>query len=140
MGVRSRALARNEAIWSRFTGSLGQYRLLVGGLHPLVTPAVPSRSMSVSWTLPSSSVNRSSSAPATKNRARQSPLPSLGCSCARATRANRAAGISVAKMGDHAVFRHGLRLTGILRTLEEGAKWLPSTATTTSPPSCSSTT
>ena len=34
MGVRSRALARNEAIWSRFTGSLGQYRLLVGGLHP----------------------------------------------------------------------------------------------------------
>lgn len=45
-GVRLNARARNEAIWSRLTSSLGQNRSLVGGLQPTVTPASRSRSMS----------------------------------------------------------------------------------------------
>ena len=37
--TRSSALTRNEAICPRVTGRLGQYRVLAGGLHPLVTPS-----------------------------------------------------------------------------------------------------
>ena len=57
----SRARYRKLAISARLTSWLGQNRVLAGGLHPFVTPAVPSRSMSFSKIDPSSSVKRSPS-------------------------------------------------------------------------------
>ena len=49
------ALRRNAAIAPRLTGSLGQYRLLEGGLHPMVIPASAIALMSASKMLVSSS-------------------------------------------------------------------------------------
>jgi hypothetical protein len=74
--VRSRARARNEAIWSRVTRASGQYRVFSGGLQPFVTPAVPSRSISLSNTEPSSSANRFDPRPArnTKPRTRKAAI------------------------------------------------------------------
>lgn len=57
IGVNPRALVRNDAIWSRRTGSWGQYRSLLGGLQPAVTPAACRALMSFSNTEPVSSMN-----------------------------------------------------------------------------------
>lgn len=57
-GTHQKARWRNAAIWPRVTRSPGQNRVLAGGMQPLVTPAVPRRSMSRSNTEPSSSVNK----------------------------------------------------------------------------------
>ena len=54
-----KARCRNAAICPRVTSPSGQNRSFVGGLQPLVTPAVPRRSMSASNTEPSSSMNKS---------------------------------------------------------------------------------
>jgi hypothetical protein len=69
--ARSMARIRKEAIWALVTGSSGQYRVLSGGLQPLVTPEAARASMSAWWVLPEVSVNgpeeaASSSNPLTK--------------------------------------------------------------------------